>query len=112
MNNKVRLILTLTLIVGGGAAVLVWIGRQAEGKKARRVEYINRKFEYGKGVIVDKSDYKGHSIDVEYEVGDKRFKYSGGWDKNPSNLRKGDSIMFRYAVDSPALIITELESGY
>lgn len=112
MNHKTKLTLTLALIIGGGAGALVWIGKSAGDEKVRKVEYVNRNFEYGKGLIVNKSDYKGHAIEVEYEIKGRKFKYSGGWDNNPFNLRKGDSIMFRYAADSPELIVTELDNGY
>lgn len=61
---------------------------------------------------MQKYSYKGHSIEVTYQIGSKEYRYNGGWDSNPHNLVEGDSISFRYALDAPELIVTELENGY
>ncbi|MCW3467309.1 B3 domain-containing protein [Chitinophaga nivalis] len=101
-----------TLFVIGWGTVLFLINQNAERKKAINLALINSKDGYGKGIIMKKRSYKGHSITVKYKIGNDMYQYEGGWDHNPDNLQEGDSIRFRYAVDTPAIIITELEDGY
>lgn len=110
--NKVKLILTFVVIIGIIIGALYWISTNASRAKAAKLEHINKGFGYSKGLIVQKKSYKGHTIQVKYEIEGKKYKYTGGWDRNPKNLGDGDSIMFRYALDAPELIITELDDGY
>jgi hypothetical protein len=97
------------VVIGGG---LYWIATYSAKTEAFKLERINKGFGYGKGIIVDKISYKGHSINVKYQIEGKYYIYFGGWGKNPQNLQEGDSIKFRYALDAPELIVTELDNGY
>lgn len=110
--NKVTLGLTFVVIVGIIVSALYWIANNASKSKSDKLNLINASYGYSKGIIVQKQSYKGHSIEVKYQIGNKAYKYNGGWDSNPHNLREGDSISFRYALDAPELIVTELDNGY
>lgn len=99
----------LVVIIGGS---LYWIAKDANRRKSEELELINRNYDYAKGVITGKESYKGHSIEVKYQIGNREYHYVGGWDSNPHNLREGDSIRFRYAIDTPQIIITELDDRY
>src|SRR4051812_960206 len=98
--NRIKVILTLMviMIVIGGLMYLAAI--YANKKKSDNLDQINKNYGYAKGIIFKKSTYKGHTIRVKYKVANKEYKYSGGFDHNPSNLGEGDSIKFRYAIDN------------
>ncbi|MVT40797.1 hypothetical protein GO495_09425 [Chitinophaga oryziterrae] len=110
--NRIKLILTFIVIVGIIGGLLYLIAINANKAKSDKIEHINKNYGYAKGIIVKKKSYKGHSIEVKYQIGNKEYKYTGGWDNNPNNLGEGDSIKFRYAIDNPELILTELNNGY
>jgi hypothetical protein len=110
--NKVKLVLTLTLILGICLGALYWIAKNASKSRTDKMDHINKNYSYSKGIIVGKRSFKGHSIEVKYQIGSKEYNYTGGWDSNPNNLGEGDSISFRYALDAPELIVTELHNGY
>jgi len=110
--NTVKLILTFIIIVGIIVGGLYWISMNAKEEKSDKLEHINKNYEYAKGIILKKKSYKGHSIEVKYRIGNKEYNYVGGWDNNPNNLGKGDSISLRYAIDNPELILTELDKEY
>lgn len=48
----------------------------------------------------------------QYKIQEKVYEYRGGWDVNPNDLSEGDSISFKYAIDNPNMIITEMENIY
>ena len=110
--DKIKLLLTIiiaiSIIVGG----LYWIAKSSINANINRVEHINKGFGYGKAMITDMKAYKGHSVHVRYRIGNKEYVSSVGWDKNPKDLHEGDSIDFRYALDNPELIITEMNNEY
>jgi hypothetical protein len=110
LSEKIKVILTLAGIIAFIAGALILFARHTSKTIAARIEHVNKGYEYGKGVIVDMKYYKGHSLEVKYQIAGKDYLYSGGWDKN--SLDEGDSIKFRYALDAPELIITELENEY
>lgn len=109
---KIKLAITLTVIFVTIIGGLYWIAGSASKEKADRILQVNKEYKYARGVIVKKTSYKGHSIDIKYQIENKDYKCTGGWDSNLHNLGEGDSITFRYAVDNPALIITGLEAEY
>ncbi|TWF32855.1 hypothetical protein FHW36_113110 [Chitinophaga polysaccharea] len=108
----VKLVLIFVVIIAVVAGLLYFISTTANKSKSDKLELINKRYGYSKGVIVRLQSYKGHSIEVKYQIGNKDYKYGGGWDSNPHGLRKGDSISFRYALDAPEMIVTELDEGY
>lgn len=110
--DKIKLLLTFIVIVGIIGGGLYWVATNASRGKKIKMEHINKGYGYGKGIILDKKSYKGHSIEVRYQISGKEYNYSGGWDKNPRNLNVGDSIEFKYALDAPDQIITELNNEY
>lgn len=110
--NKIKFILTFVVIVGIIIGALYWIANNASKSESDKLNLINKGYGYSKGIIVRKKSYKGHSLDVKYKIGGKEYNYSGGWDSNPHNLEEGDSISFRYAIDAPELIVTEMDNGY
>ncbi|ASZ09867.1 hypothetical protein KTO58_26595 [Chitinophaga pendula] len=110
--DKMKLLITFIVIVGVIGGGLYWIAANAGREKKIKIEQLNKGYGYGKGIIVDKKFYKGHSIEVRYQISGKEYTYSGGWDKNPRNLNVRDSIEFKYALDTPVQIITELNNEY
>ncbi|MGV3458929.1 MAG: hypothetical protein ACO1N9_00600 [Flavobacterium sp.] len=63
------------------------------------------------GVVTNKTVYKGRSITVRYEVNDVVFKESDGINEN-DKVEEGDSVLVRYAIDNPALMITEFSDEF
>jgi len=98
----------MVLIIGG----LYWFATDVTKRKAAELKQINSGFGYGKGIITGLKSYKGHSIDIRYQIDNKVYEYNGGWDYNPNDLSIGDSIKFRYALDAPELLVTEMEKAY
>ncbi|MEC5145468.1 hypothetical protein [Chitinophaga sp. 212800010-3] len=107
--KSVLIVIFLSSIIAGS---LFWLSVNAERNKAEKLDRINQGFNYTKGVIVNKSSYKGHSIKVRYVINETVYVYEGGWDKDPNNLSVGDSINLKYALSTPELAITELENEY
>lgn len=112
LTDKVKLILISIIIVSFAIGGLYWVREETAARKKNVLKHINKGWGVGKGIIVEMHAYKGHSIDIKYRIGEREYNYSGGWDKNPDMLRKGDSIKFRYALDAPELIVTELDRAY
>lgn len=110
--EKLKLALTFTLMIGVIGGLLYWVSNTAENNKNSRVSHVEGSYRYSKGVITRKHSYKGHSITIKYKIDDLEHEYTGGWDNNPQNLGIGDSILFKYSINNPELIITELEEGY
>lgn len=110
--EKLKLVLTFVIIIAATGGFLYWISNKAEKEKNDRVLHVEKKYKYSKGIIVQKHSYKGHSIDVKYRIDNVDYEYTGGWDNNPKNLDVDDSISFKYSIDNPELIITELEDIY
>ena len=96
-------------VVCGGLYLLV---KTFEKKDRVRLEQVNKEYKYSKGFITDIKSYKGHSLTLKYEIGGREFEFKGGWDFNPNKLKEGDSVLFRYSLDNPNYIITELEKEY
>jgi hypothetical protein len=105
----IRCNVVLTGIIVGG---VYWVGATGEKEKAARIEGVNKNDKYARGIITSYFSSKGRSVGVKYTINKKDYEYSGGWDINPNNIQKGDSIWFRYSVEDPSLIITELEKAY
>lgn len=110
--NSVKLVLFFVLLIAVMTGGLYWIVSHSSRMKSERLNQVNRDFGYAKGVIIKMSFYKGHAVDVRYNIEGRQYMYSGGWDRNPGRLRVGDSIRFRYARENPALIVTELEYAF
>lgn len=110
--DKLKLALTFGLIIGGIALGLYWISKDAEKSKSDRINAMNQGYKYSKGIISEMHFYKGHSIEVEYQIDGVYYDCTRGWDNNPRNLGVGDSVSFKYATSNPKFIMTELEDGY
>ena len=112
MSEKIILILfnigCAVVIIG----TLYWCSERTDKKIKERIETVNKNYEYSKGIITDFHSYKGHSINIKYLISNKQYEFSGGWDKNPKALGEGDSIRFRYSLEKPDLIISELEDEF
>lgn len=110
--NTVKLILTFIIIIGVIVGGLYRISMNSNKEKSDKLKHIYKNYEYAKGIILEKRSYKGHSVEVKYRVGNKEYNYVGGWDNDPNNLGKGDSLRLRYDIDNPKLILTELDKEY
>ncbi|WP_147243305.1 hypothetical protein [Chitinophaga flava] len=115
-TNNWKKIITCTLAVVGiillGVLGLMYDARISKEERESELAHINANFEYGTGIITDLKSYKGHSVHIQYKIGVNTYSQSTGWDTNPKQLKVGDSILFRYAVDSPQLIVSELQNAY
>lgn len=110
--EKIKIALTFMLIlavVGGG---LYWIASNADQEKKDRIEKVDEGYKYARGIITNIHAYKGHSIEIKYNIDGKDYEYAGGWDNNPKKLNVNDSISFRYWISDPKFIVTELETKY
>ncbi|WP_210489405.1 hypothetical protein [Rufibacter aurantiacus] len=112
MGQKAQTISTLFIIFTVIIGALYWLVKESDENQKNIVNTVNRSYEYSKGIITDVKSYKGHSMDVVYTIKGKKYKYSGGWTNNPNNLGDGDSIRFRYSVENPEFIITELQDEF
>ncbi|NLU91546.1 hypothetical protein [Chitinophaga sp. Ak27] len=110
--NRLKIVLIFIVIIGVITGALYFISESANKSKSAKLELINKRYGYSKGIIIRQQSYKGHGIEVKYQIKGKEYKYAGGWDTNPRDLREGDSINFRYALDAPEMIVTELDNGY
>lgn len=82
-------------------------------KRAQELKHINEGYAFATGIIIKIRTLKSHhELFVKYVIGETEYEYGGGWNHNFKDLKKGDSIRFRYALDAPDLIVTELEDGY
>ena len=82
-----------------------------EEEDKERITIVQRGYKYGKGVITKMFHYKGHSVYVSYKINGVAYEYVGGWDDS-KGLNTGDSISFKYAINNPSMIITEVENEY
>ncbi|CAG4993613.1 hypothetical protein DYBT9275_01201 [Dyadobacter sp. CECT 9275] len=110
--KKIKLILLNILLIALVCTGLYVFVNRIEKEHQVRLETVNRSYNYSRGLITDFKSYKGHSLVVRYKIGSRYFEFSGGWDSNPKRLSEGDSISFRYSVENPRYIITELEKEY
>ncbi|AMM50960.1 hypothetical protein TH61_06885 [Rufibacter sp. DG15C] len=112
MTKKGQMIVTNIVIFAFLAGAFYLLVHYSETEIKKRIDTVNSDYTYSKGLIKDIKYYKGHSVDVKYRIGNKSYEFSGGWDDNPKHILEGDSIKFRYSIQSPDLIITELEDEY
>ncbi|SEP45990.1 hypothetical protein [Mucilaginibacter sp. OK283] len=102
-------VLVIAIILVGGLFILV---KKVDKDKAAKVVEIRKHPLYLKGVITKLSSFKGHSVRINFVVNGTTYEYDGGWDKNPNDLDKGDSVWLKCSVDNPELAISELEKDY
>ena len=110
--DKLKLALTFGIIIGVIGLGLYWVAKDAEKSKSDRMNAMSQGYKYSKGIISEMHSYKGHSIEVKYQIKGVHYESSLGWDSNPRKLGVGDSVSFRYATENPEYIITELEDDY
>lgn len=81
LKNKFPAFLTLlimTVLVVGG---LWWLAVVSDRNRAANLKEINSNPAYGKGVITKIFYYKGHSLRVQYTIGNVTYEHIGGWTK-------------------------------
>lgn len=110
--EKFKLILFFVVLTGIIVLGIYWIGSNGEKEKAERINIINKNHQYTRGVVTKMFSYKGHSINVRYNVDSIEYESTTGWDFNPKGINEGDSVWVKYAIEDPRLIITELEKAY
>ncbi|KRT16605.1 hypothetical protein ASU31_07240 [Pedobacter ginsenosidimutans] len=110
--NKLKVVLVFIIIIAVIGSFLYWVASNANQQKIDRIEKVEEGYKYSKGIITDIHSYKGHSIEINYNIEGINYIYSGGWDYNPKKLNVNDSILFKYSTSDPKLIITELETKY
>jgi hypothetical protein len=89
----------------------VWLGIHLTNDKAKEINYIKEDYTEIKGIIIDKSLYKGKSITVKYLVKGKYYVESDGFSKN-LDKQKGDSIYIKYSNKNPTLMVSECNWDY
>lgn len=110
--EKFKLIMFFVLLIAVFVGGIYWDSVNVKKENEFRIATVNKDYKYGRGIISSYHSYKGRSLRVKYTINKKDYEYSGGWSINPNNIYEGDSIWFRYSVEDPNLIITELEKAY
>lgn len=112
MKEKLKVWLTgiifMSLVCGGIYLMML----DGDKERAYNLEKVKRNYRVGKGVITKIFNYKGNSVYINYTVDGKPYTYSGGYASNPEGLDVGDSIVIKYAIDSPQYAISELDENY
>lgn len=111
VNEKLKISLTIILSMTVVVATIYWYVSGGEEEQKERITMVQSNYKYGKGVITKMFNFKGHSVYVSYKINGIAYEYSGGWDDS-KGLSTGDSIKFKYAINNPSMIITELENEY
>jgi len=75
------------------------------------IEIINKNPKITKGIVVEKSVYKGRSIDVKYYVGGKEYIQGDGI-LEENKVEVGDTVLVRYSVENPELMITQFNNKF
>lgn len=114
MSDKLKLFLVMVLIAGVGIGGLSLVIILHNKEKQQRIDTVNKHWKFGIGIITKKQKSKSRAVELKYEVNNKIYHYHGTWDLNmdPDELRKGDSIRFRYSIEDPEFIVTELEKEF
>jgi hypothetical protein len=111
VNEKLKVSLTSVLFMTVVFTAIYWYVSDGQEEQKERIAMVQQDYKYGKGVITKMFNYKGHSVYVSYKINGVAYEYSGGWDDS-KGLSTGDSIKFKYAINNPSMIITELENEY
>lgn len=111
VNEKLKVSLTIFLFMTMVAAAIYWYVSGGQEEQKERIAIVKQDYKYGKGIITKMFYYKGHSVYVSYKINGAAYEHSGGWDDS-KGLSTGDSIKFKYAINNPSMIITELENEY
>jgi hypothetical protein len=110
--DRLKLILTFIILIGCIVGGLYWVSKNAEEEKKVRIATVEEGFTYSKGIITRWHSYKGHTFAIKYKIAGKEYEYIEGRDMNPRKLGVEDSIVFKYALKDPNMIITELEDAF
>jgi hypothetical protein len=110
--DKLKAVLVFVIIIIVIGSFLYWVASSVDKQKKDNIEKVEEGYKYSKGIITDIHSYKGHSIEIKYNIEGINYVYTGGWDYNPKKLNVNDSISFKYSINNPKLIITELETKY
>ena len=74
-------------------------------KRLKEIDFISKDYILTKGIITDKTSYKGKSITVKYKVDNIFYEDSDGYDIE-DNIEVGDSILIKYSKTKPEFMIT------
>lgn len=89
---------------------IFFISRNMKSKE-QEIEYIKKDFTEIRGIIIEKSLYKGKSITIKYLVNGIYYIESDGFSKKLEK-KEGDSISIKYSNQNPELMISECNWDY
>lgn len=107
MLEKLKVYVVLALLMFALYLLVMYL----TGVRDKEVLLINENYSLTKGVVIDKSVYKGHSIKVKYEVNNKFYIGSDAIDAT-NKIDVGDTIDIKYSITKPELMITEFNEQF
>ena len=107
IKDIITIILTSLSIILIISIIVSYLGNSREDN----INFINKSFDYTKGVVVKKIVYKGRSINVQYIVNGKSYIESDGIDEG-DNINERDSVMVKYSTEKPELMITQFNDRF
>ncbi|RZJ63639.1 MAG: hypothetical protein EOO45_20725 [Flavobacterium sp.] len=103
---KSKMIITLIIVVSFGCFFYFM-----DSKRESDLNRLNEESKYIKGIVIQKTVYKGRHIRVKYVIDNKQYIESAGYDENDV-IKLGDSISIRYSTGNPKLMITQFDENY
>jgi ribosomal protein S17 len=104
MKGKIITVFVVVIVFSG---IFYFIDKM----RTEELNIINEDFNLTKGVVVDKSVYKGRNIQVKYFVDGKEYIASDGISED-DNVQVGDTVSIKYSLQSPELMITQFNDKF
>lgn len=107
MKDKIKVFSILVLLMFG----IYYIYKYLEKRRLEDIEYINKDFKITNGIVIRKSVQKGNHLWVKYIVNKKEYIESDGYSEF-QKFNIGDSVMVKYSVSNPNLMITQFNDQF
>jgi len=108
ITNYIKGLLCITPIL----IVLYYFVYTQRQERLEEINFINNHPSgYVKGIVTQKSSYKGHSITVTWKINGKVYTGSDGYYEGDS-IEQGDSILIKYSKEKPQLMITRFNDSF
>ncbi len=79
--------------------------------RVSEVNTINEDFSLSKGIVIDKSVYKGRTIRVKYFINGRQYIGSDGISES-DKVMIGDTIAIKYSLRNHELMITQFNEKF
>ena len=113
LKNKIKVVATILIFLALVSSAIYYFvegGRETEIENTKT--QLSKGFSITKAKIIRLSSYKGHSMLISYKILGVDYENVHGWTYQKEHFNEGDSIMIKYALNDPAIAVTEFEDLY